>query len=200
MATYQGEGEIRLWDVATAKEVARLRDTKHLWYDPGTYLLSPDGRYFLDKQACLRNLATGEARFSLPNEHTDFTFAPNSRILASIAPSLRSVHVWDLASGKTIREIKAPEDFEAPVAFSRDSRLLATASHRGTIRIWDIDTGMETVPLPGLEAGSLAGLMNAGRTVLVHRQEGLRFRDLDRPDMAEATRFPRKHSTNSRGG
>ena len=114
--------------------------------------------------------------------------------------SLRSVHVWDLASGKTIREIKAPEDFEAPVAFSRDSRLLATASHRGTIRIWDIDTGMETVPLPGREAGSLAGLMNAGRTVLVHRQEGLRFRDLEDPTWPSTRGSRAKDSTDSRRG
>ena len=46
---------------------------------------------------------------------------------------IRSVAVWDAATGKHVHTLIEPEDFGAAMAFSPDSKLFATANVRGNI-------------------------------------------------------------------
>ncbi len=80
--------------------------------------------------------------------HTDTTIiSPNGRLLAVTEFGTTgdlSVRLDDAASGRTLRRLPGMGHF--PVAFSYDSRRLATLVHRekandGTLRIWDVAHG-----------------------------------------------------------
>lgn len=69
--------------------------------------------------------------------------SPDGRLVA-VAIST-SAQIWDLGTGKRIAEAS----HDGPVvdlAFSPDSRLVASASMDGTARIWEAQTGREVIP------------------------------------------------------
>ena len=197
LATKQSDGEIQLWDVATGKQDARLTDAKGESKIDRSFTVSPDGRYVVTQGHGVWELATGKTICAPAGD--DFTFAANGLILASKAWNSRGVRLWDLASGKMLRELTAPEGLRDCVAFSRDGSRLATSSYTGAIRIWDVGTGKQTVPLAGREAGSLVGLINAGGTILVQNHGHLRSWDLENRNKHEHIRFPRERPRRIQG-
>jgi RNA polymerase sigma factor (sigma-70 family) len=81
------------------------------------------------------------------------TFSPDGRMLANA--SLNGVAtLWDLASGKVIREVHPRADVKLlSAAFSPDGSVLATGGGEpgkaGDVRLWDARTGKEEVALRG---------------------------------------------------
>ena len=63
------------------------------------------------------------------------------------------VQLWDVASGREIGAIRGHGRAVTKVAFSRDSKLLATASSDNTIKIWDVATRSELRALTGHTSG-----------------------------------------------
>ena len=76
-------------------------------------------------------------------------FSPDGRLLAS--SSTDNVKIWEVATGRLIRTISAPENCKA--AFSPDNKLLLTGTtirpwdyekeNKAEIRLWDTETGKE---------------------------------------------------------
>src|SRR5262249_2310881 len=87
-------------------------------------------------------------------------FSPKAKWLASTAlpdkpgakPRMEIVHVWELASGQTEKDTEtwSTDRFDlhghkrpvTAVAFGLDDHLLASPSHDGDVRIWDLNTKM----------------------------------------------------------
>ncbi|WP_433473320.1 WD40 repeat domain-containing serine/threonine protein kinase [Spirillospora sp. CA-142024] len=71
-----------------------------------------------------------------------FTFAPDGRTAASDVPDEPgwTVRILDLQAGK-LRELNGHEGRVQGLAFSPDSRVLASAAKDGTIRLWNTRTG-----------------------------------------------------------
>lgn len=63
------------------------------------------------------------------------------------------VQLWDVATGREIGTIRGHGRSVTKVAFSRDSKLLATAASDNTIRIWDVATRSELRTLTGHTSG-----------------------------------------------
>jgi WD40 repeat protein/uncharacterized caspase-like protein len=63
------------------------------------------------------------------------------------------VQFWDVATGREIGTIRGHGRGVSKVAFSRDSKLLATASTDSTIKIWDVATRSELRTLTGHTSG-----------------------------------------------
>lgn len=107
----------RLWDIQTRQEVLAL-DHAHL--ETGCYLysgcFSPDGK----------KIATGGARGFVGGR-------PNGAVLK----------IWDAQAGSEVHNLQGHTDFIWDMAFSPDSRRLATASNDKTVKIWDTQTGRE---------------------------------------------------------
>jgi WD40 repeat protein len=142
LAAADSAGEVRIWDVAAARERARVRAHSTA---VTAMAASPDGRRlatasYLDGAIRLWDPRTGEPRGSLPNVATGVTalaFSPDGRMLAMArgdgVASLRHV-----ASGLEAGAVRAPSGSLQSVAFSPDGSLLATGGIDGSTRLWDV--------------------------------------------------------------
>jgi RNA polymerase sigma factor (sigma-70 family) len=143
------DGTVRLWDVASAKEQRSFRAVRDAerrrGYFAGLSALSPDGR----------TLVVGYQR-------TDLSTAFFGDVV---------VRLWDVATGKERHELTGHVNDVLGLAFSPDSRLVATCGeHTGSglgggqspinrVFLWDVATGQRLAQLPGglpIGAGSVA--------------------------------------------
>src|SRR5262249_12616116 len=103
------------------------------------------------------DLATGQERqFKSKRFHViNVAITPDGKVLASSGHCDR-VQLWDVASGKVLREIEHQQpsnDFTLAVAFSPDGKVLASGSSESAIRLWDVATGKELPQFHGKRLG-----------------------------------------------
>jgi WD40 repeat protein len=107
-----GHSAIRFWEVASGKQRLQF---KNIDGAIGAIAFSPDGR--------LLALGGGVPAGSNPGDDTH----PEA-ILG----------LWDVATGKELRQLPGHRGRVSHVAFSADGRRLASASADGTVLIWDV--------------------------------------------------------------
>ena len=132
------------------------RQTGRLIVEDGTYgiitrlAFSSDGQYLLSAstagQVKLFEAQSGvlieEKRFVGKAALNGAAFSPDSKFIATASVD-KLAHLWDIESGKEIRQYSGHTDILYSVAFSPDGKYLATASADGTARLWDVQTGQE---------------------------------------------------------
>ena len=112
---------------------------------------SPDGQYLasLDTTSdsvivweiaqgkqCLRLPGIGMSGHSL---RTVFCWSPDGRMLAEVRDfSNKVIRIWEVSTGSLRREFKGHEGSVLALAFSPDSRYLASGSADTTVLIWDL--------------------------------------------------------------
>jgi RNA polymerase sigma factor (sigma-70 family) len=133
------EKALRLWDVATGQELARV----------GTHpdgvcslAMAPDGKVLVSGgggSIRLWDLATRQELRPLEG-HRDWVkalaFSPHGKVLAT-AGGDHVIRLWDPAAAREVRRL---DGCEAPVdglAFAPDGRLLASGSRDGVVRLWE---------------------------------------------------------------
>jgi WD40 repeat protein len=75
--------------------------------------------------------------------------SPNGKTVASGGFSDRKVFLWDVASGKTTKELGEHQERVIVAHFTPDGKKLLTASREGDIKVWDVETGKEIAALFG---------------------------------------------------
>jgi WD40 repeat protein len=148
--------KVRIWDALALNELRQIPSEENvfrlcfspdgqtiaghggpsaiIWWDPAT------GRE-------VRRLA-GEGSDAWPRSH--FAFSPDGRLFA--AADLQKVRVLETATGRT--RLQLPLKSEVPfVAFSADSRWLATGGPSRSVTVWDLAAGQESFRLTGSERG-----------------------------------------------
>jgi RNA polymerase sigma factor (sigma-70 family) len=162
-------GVVRLWEADTGREVRELaqRGTVALAFAPDGKTLAAggwEGPLVLWDVATGRRLrriwppsgvATGRRpRFILPVSEPaivdTIAFSPDGRLLAT-GHHGDAVYLWDAATGKLAREIKAEQQVTWCLAFSPDGAWLATGGLDGTVRLWEVATGRPMHELRGHE-------------------------------------------------
>jgi WD40 repeat protein len=136
---------VRIWDVATArvrKEIqvpaAALRFV----------IVSPDGTRVAVSAVDPRvktprfhvcDVTTGDRLFSA--EGWALAYSPDGRWLAGQAADEKVVFLMDARTHEAAAQFRGHEDFIFKVAFSPDSRRLASCSGDRTVRLWQIEGG-----------------------------------------------------------
>jgi Tol biopolymer transport system component len=151
IASGGGDKTIRVWDVATAKELYNRRGSQGFTCD---VRFSPDGKVLasagyesggaVPHSVYLWEAATGKELRSLAG-HTGgarrIVFTPDSKFLLSGGFDGK-VRVWEVATGKEVRVINGHTGCAYSLALSPDGRLLASGGNDG-VRLWELATGQE---------------------------------------------------------
>ena len=178
-----GGASVRLWDVASGKEVKKI-DGKRLLR---AVAFSPDGKFLAagDEQAAIRiwNLQTEKESPAIDMqviaESLSLAFSPDSKTLAcagawnqfnfgkivlNIQGRVKAVSrdgwyvlQWDAESGKERRRFAGLRDNIKSVAFSPKGDLLAAAGRDGRIVLWDAATGKERLHILAHPVAPAAG-------------------------------------------
>jgi WD40 repeat protein len=146
--------EIKFWDTKTGREVRSMGGHK---YGIRKLAFSPDGKRLAsagkDNVVMVWDVSTGKPLFTLKG-HTEGVYgvawSPNGKLIASCSEvdpgrgPQGEVKIWDAASGRLLRTVIFAKRWRTfAVAFSPDSKRLATASEYG-IAVLDSKTGKET--------------------------------------------------------
>ncbi len=158
LAAVKKAGELAVWDTTTGKQLAKVDLSGPPVYHAA---FAPDGRSLAiaaeDGTFTVWELASGRERCILrpqmarnPDQGQGpessiygwkrlgplVAFSPDGKFLA-YAGYDRTVHVWDLATGKTAAQWRGHDDELLWIAFTPDGRRLASGSDDGTVLIWD---------------------------------------------------------------
>ena len=135
------EGEVRQWDVASAKVAHIFTGHRDMIY---ALAISPDGKTLAtgsyDQKIKLWNVADGTERKTLSGHNGAvyaLAFRPDGKLLAS-ASADRTVKLWDVASGERRDTLSQPTKEQFAVAWSADGKRLAAAGADNRIRVWSV--------------------------------------------------------------
>ncbi len=142
LASGGADGSMRLWDVASCSELARLQghdgSVLSVAYDPSGAVLASggdDGSVRLwdvaARSALARLQGHGRSVFSV-------AFDPSGAMLASGGGD-GSVRLWDVAARSELAVLKGHGESVRSVAFDPSGAVLASSSDDGSVRLWDVD-------------------------------------------------------------
>lgn len=161
LATAAGEFG-RIWDVESGKTMCELKGhTGTIWHIE----FSPDGKHVItsgDFAGRIWDAETGTLLHTLPGNKEEFQiwaeFSPDGKQALTAGRNESSTgeslgRIWDVASGKLVTELKGLRDALTHAEFSRDGRLVITASFDESAggAVWDARTGKRLYTLGGHE-------------------------------------------------
>jgi WD40 repeat protein len=149
LAAASGETTVRLWDVATRREVGNLRGHAAAVF---RVAFSPDGKTLAsggaDNTVRLWDLA-GRCATTTFEGHTapvsSLAFSPDGQLLASASEDT-TVRLWNATNRQGVKTLRGQQtaisyvgchDVLSSVAFSLDGKAMATGGGDGTVRLWD---------------------------------------------------------------
>jgi WD40 repeat protein len=165
LATASQDGMVKVWDVATGKQLLALQvfsSSTLLKGGVNGVAFSPDGKLLAtgsdDAQVRLWDPVTGQLIRTLSG-HTDpvlmVSFSPDGTRLGS-ASADETAKVWDVPTGRELLTLQGHTDSVRSITFSPDNKRISTGSDDGTARIWDGKTGNELLKIQDLGPGIMS--------------------------------------------
>jgi WD40 repeat protein len=143
LASSDYAGEVLIWNVNSGKPIRTLQ--MKTWSIAVAF--SPDSRELAvggqDRNIIIYDAQTGDAKRTLETRYSvsALAFSPDGRYLAG---GSYSIGIWNLQTGQIHKLLQGHEGGIKCVAFSKDSRFVASASSDKTARVWNTETG-ETI-------------------------------------------------------
>jgi WD40 repeat protein len=185
---------IRLWNVATGKELRRLAGhpagVPSIAFSPDGTILASGGQ---DQTVRLWDVRTGRELHRLKGHNDTVScvrFAPDGKTLASAgAAADRTVRLWQMPSGKLVTKLRSPEPNlrVTGIAFSPDGKTLVSVgsleqpkeSLAGMVHLWEVATGKIVRTLPEPFALYSVALSPDGKAVAMGSEDGLHYQDIE---------------------
>lgn len=155
------------WDLATGKQLRRTVSLPEpgqiMRFSPDAAALAATGEHSADSSVRLWDVKSGKRLHTLAHDLQQFegvtavAFAPDGRTLATatgfaagdMEKANYAIHLWDPAAGRELRRWPAHKNTIFDLCFSRDGRLLISASWDRTLCIWRTATGKQIHCLKG---------------------------------------------------
>jgi WD40 repeat protein len=163
----RNDGSVQLGDIASGHLIpSRCVQPMRPGSDLTSIAFSGDGRRLAgargnitagDGEVVVWDMTSEEKLFAVsgPIGATSVAFSPDGRYLAAGGGTMwrgdGEVIVWDARTGREIHRMCSTSGMVLAVAFSPDSRRLATAGRDKMIKLWDVETGLEAFALHGHE-------------------------------------------------
>jgi len=197
-----GTGTLRLWEVASGKNVRSFSEQVSL-----PVAFSPDGKILAS--SCRRTIrlwdATTEKATATISADMDATtllsLSPDCRVLAWSGECLsgaqcthvgtetsKTIRLSDVLSHEGYSILKGHTDTVCSVAFSPDSRIIATGSRDKSIKLWHVPNGTLVHTLHGHEDGIYALAFSPDGRTLASGSNDSTIRLWDVPAPLEASK------------
>jgi WD40 repeat protein len=93
---------------------------------------------------------------------TRLLFSPDGRLLATATVRSNTVSLWETATNRKLRDLstsgQSTPAFAPTIAFSRDSRMIATAAGDNSVTVWDVLSGRELQHFAGTQGTMMASM------------------------------------------
>ena len=163
-------GTLRVWEVATGKQLAEFPVTIGFITADDSHLIAHTGGktiqvFSLDSGKEVRRWEAGEPTVSLALSH-------DGKLVAT-GHADKVIRVWDYATGKEVAKLAGHEAPPA-VAFSPDGKQVVSTAQDRTVRLWNVAASKEsrqfdgfknTTPIPGNDLILQASVVAGGRVV-----------------------------------
>lgn len=194
-------GALVLWDLASGQVARQLGSYRG---GPTAAAFSGDGRYLVglgEDGPLSRNPTGSRSSLNLFDVHTGqslvrwpgspgeggdmfLAFAPDARLVATADRWKYTIRLWEAGTGRLACTLQSsPKEGLGAIAFSPDSQTLASATHDGSVLLWDLTALPE---LKDLKPPSLGAQPANQTTKLLSPEETTRHWDALAADAAPA--------------
>jgi WD40 repeat protein len=151
----------KLWEVATGREIHTFSGGE---YELSEAVFSPDGKYIIarndwgiikiwefdtHREVMTIDIKKNYEYGSWVTWESKISISKDGKYITAGIPHENMVGVWEIATGKEIKNFKGHTGFVNVASFSPDARYIASGSRDNTVKVWESAAGAEKMTLTG---------------------------------------------------